>query len=180
MNYSIAKSGFILIMTIILIACASMTEQECREADWRAIGMRDGLSGETVQKIDDHKKACGKIGIFPNESLWLDGRVQGISTYCTANGAWNAGLANRVYKGVCINHDESTFLRYHNAGLAVWRAQYEISKNRDQIVRLDAELRKATKDEDRKRLQDDISRHERERDRQIVLLTVLELAGPPR
>jgi len=177
---SIVKNGFIVTTTVTLVACASMTEHECRKADWQAIGIRDGLNGEPESKIDDHRQVCSKIGIVPNDSLWLGGRTQGVLNYCTANGAWNAGIANRVYKGVCNYHDESTFLRYHNAGLAVWRAEYEISKNRDEIVRLDGELRKATKDEDRKRFQDDISRHERERDRLIVLLTVLELAGPPR
>lgn len=89
-------------------------------------------------------------------------------------------MDNRVYLGVCANQDEPTFLRYHRAGLAVWRARYELSQNRDLRVRLDGELKKASKDEDRKRIRDDISKAERDRDRLLVMLTVLELAGPPR
>ena len=170
-----------LAASLVLSGCASMTEDQCRQAQWQDVGLQDGLGGERETKILEHRQACSKIGIFPDEQRWLTGRAQGLASYCTANGGWTAGLANRVYLGVCADRDEPTFLSDHRAGLVVWRTRYELGENRDALVRLDGEMRKATSEDQKQRIREDVARHERERDRLILLLTSLELAGrPPR
>lgn len=166
--------------TTMLAGCASMSEQDCLKADWLAVGLKDGRQGTALDEITSHQESCAKTGVVPDTAKWRTGHAQGLLSYCTPNSGWNAGVANNFYHGVCAGLDEPTFLRHYRAGQAVWQARRDLSRNRSTLNRLEDELKKATKDDDRKRLRDEISRAERERGRLTALLVGLELAGPPR
>lgn len=175
------RLGSVLVGTAVgLMGCASMSPRECQTADWYQRGLQDGLDGETSQRLGEHQEACSKAGVVPDGVRWQAGRQEGLKSYCTPNGAWVAGLANAGYRGVCADRDEPTFLRYHRAGTEVYRARQDLSQTRSRINQLEAELKKATKDEDRKRLRDDIGRAERERSRLTAVVLALELSGAPR
>lgn len=163
-----------------LAGCASMSEQQCRQAQWQNVGLKDGREGATSSRLDAHREACAKVGVVPDAQVWQSGYEQGLQSYCSPNSAWYAGLANSTYYGVCAPYDEATFLRYHRAGRLVWQARQDLSRNRSQMTRLEEGLKKATKDDERRRLQDELGRAERERNRLTALLVTLELAGPPR
>ena len=164
----------------VLAGCASMSQGECERADWQRRGLEDGRGGYALSMLDEHRSACRKVGIEPDAQRWRLGWSEGIKAYCTPNSAWNAGVNNRFYLGVCADLDEATFLRYFRAGELVYRARQELNQNRGRISKLEDDLKKATKDEDRKRLRDELGRVERERTRLTTLLVTLELAGPPR
>jgi hypothetical protein len=166
--------------TVILTGCASMSEKECRQADWYARGLHDGREGSAPDQVRNHREACAKVGILPDEARWQSGWFEGVKSYCTPNAAWMAGVSNVTYAGACATLDEATFLRYHRAGRLVHQARLELNQNKAQIGRLEDELKKASKDDDRKRLRDDLQRAERERTRLTAMVLTLELAGPPR
>lgn len=157
-----------------------MNPRECQNADWFQRGLQDGRSGQTASYIREHQEACGKAGVVPDVGRWTVGWSEGLVSYCTPNSAWNAGLRNDSYRGVCGDRDEPTFLRYHRAGQELYRVRQDLSQARSRIQNLEGELKKASKDEDRKRIRDDIGRAERERSRLTALQVTLELAGAPR
>lgn len=170
-----------LALIVLMVAgCASMSKGECQSADWQSRGLSDGRAGASPGRIQAHREACAKAGITPDEARWRAGWAEGVKAYCTPNSAWNAGVNNATYYGACTDLDEATFLRYHRAGQLVYRAQQEINQNKSTTARLDDELKKATKEDDRKRLRDELQRADRERVRLLALLVTLELAGPPR
>ena len=163
-----------------LAGCATMSEQDCRQANWRNVGLADGRAGTSPGYIQSHAESCAKAGVQPNAAEWRLGYADGVRSYCTPNSAWTNGTANRSYQGACAGLDEGTFLRYHRAGMLVYQARQDLTRNRSNINRLEDELKKASKDEDRRRLRDEIDRAERERNRLTALMVTLELASPPR
>ncbi len=168
------------LLGVFLTGCASMSQGECKHADWQRRGLEDGRAGFSASYIADHREACGKAGIEPDEQRWRLGWAEGIKSYCTPNSAWNAGVNNRYYLGSCAELDEATFLRYHRAGQLVYRARQELNQTKSRMSKLEDDLKKATKEDERKQLRDELGRAERERTRLMAMLVTLELAGPPR
>lgn len=48
-----------------LAGCASMSESECRVADWGRVGYTDGARGDSESRVAAYTEDCGKIGITP-------------------------------------------------------------------------------------------------------------------
>lgn len=150
----IGRAGLLLAACLALSGCASMSESECKVADWLRIGQRDGAQGRPESRLADHAEACGKVGIQPDAVQYRRGWDQGVASYCTPDVGWREGLAGRSYHGVCRGRGEAEFLRYHRAGSEVYRVEQAISSNHGEIDRLEEQLRKARTDEERKRLRD--------------------------
>jgi hypothetical protein len=163
-----------------LTGCASMSKSECEQADWQRRGLEDGRAGQPASHIRNHREACGKAGIEPDEPRWRAGWSEGLRSYCTPHSAWNAGVNNRHYAGVCADLNEAVFLRYHRAGQLVYKARQDMTQTENRLNKLGEDLKKASKEDERKRLRDEMARVERERTRLMALVVTLELAGPPR
>jgi len=82
-------------------ACASLTQEQCLSADWRAIGYNDGVRGKLESYITRHFDACSKVGVTPDVQAWQAGRVQGLPLYCTPSNAYNVGRAGNELSPVC-------------------------------------------------------------------------------
>jgi len=82
-------------------ACASLTQQECLSADWRAIGYNDGVRGRLESYVTRHFDACSKVGITPDVQAWQGGRTQGLPLYCTPSNAYSVGRAGNDLSPVC-------------------------------------------------------------------------------
>ena len=93
-------------------ACASLTPEQCQNADWRAIGYNDGVRGRLESHISRHFDACSKVGISPNVQAWQAGRLQGLPLYCTPSNAYNVGRAGNDLSPVCPAHQQRSL--YHS------------------------------------------------------------------
>lgn len=82
-------------------ACASLTEDQCLSADWRAIGYNDGVRGKLENYISRHFDACSKVGITPDVQAWQGGRLQGLPLYCTPSNAYSIGRVGNDLNPVC-------------------------------------------------------------------------------
>lgn len=89
-------------------ACASLTPEQCQNADWRAIGYNDGVQGRLESYISRHFDACGKVGITPDVQAWQAGRLQGLPLYCTPSNAYNVGRAGNELSPVCPAAQQSS------------------------------------------------------------------------
>lgn len=158
--------------------CASMTEGQCRRADWYERGLEDGREGRRASWLDAHRQACAKAGVQPEASRWRAGWEEGNRAYCTLRNGWQAGALNRAYDGACRDRDEDAFMRAYAAGQAVWRTRQELQRNWDEIERLELELRRTIKDEDRQRIRQRLAWLDVERRRLRLLLETQELTRP--
>jgi hypothetical protein len=57
-------------------ACASMSENQCRTANWHQQGEADGLIGQQA-RIDQYAHQCRQYGIQPAEAEYLAGWSDG-------------------------------------------------------------------------------------------------------
>lgn len=133
-----------------------MSPNECRSADWRGVGLRDGLAGEPLSMLDRRTKDCAEAGVAVNTPLYLDGRNQGLPQYCQLDNAARLGLDGKTYNGVCAPGIDGEFRRRHAVG-------YEVNQSRNALRDLDRrrrdledKLSKAKNDDERKRAREDL------------------------
>lgn len=150
MNASVATWTLVALLS----GCASLSESECRVADWRRIGADDGAHGRPESRLAEHAEACGQIGVRPDSAQWRAGWDQGIWHYCTPQVGWDEGLAGRGYQDVCRGRNEGAFLQAYRAGREIHRLQSRIDSVYQELRRLDSQLAAAPHDEARRRLRE--------------------------
>ena len=176
--HRIVLLGCASLMVLTFGGCASMSEGECRSANWMERGLQDGREGYPRHHIQQHREACQKTGVVPQEPLWLAGWSRGVRDYCTLPNAWLHGGKDRTYMGACTGPDEPGFLRVFQAGKDLARTRRELQRNRSEIDKQEADLKKAEKDEDRKRIRDTLRNLDSERARLRRLIDIQEAAAP--
>lgn len=112
MKWTVAAAALAL-----LSGCATgMSEEDCAYADWRAIGERDGLYGEGLEKLAERREQCAAFGFNASLADYEAGRERGLFTYCTPDGGYDAGRNGRPYRGVCPAETEGAFLSEYKIG----------------------------------------------------------------
>jgi len=53
----------VLVCTLAVAGCASLSESECRGGDWYAIGIEDGAGGANAARLATHRDACAKYAV---------------------------------------------------------------------------------------------------------------------
>ncbi len=168
----------ILVPFLLLGGCASMSEEQCRRADWAERGRQDGSRGEPEGRIEAHREACAKAGVAPDVARWRQGWLEGVRNYCTPRWAWQIGTEGRSYQGACRNFDEAVFLRWYRAGQDVRKTRSEREERQREIEQAEKDLKKAQKDEERRALRARIRRLDEEQARLRRLLEA-QMSGAP-
>lgn len=136
------KFSLLVMATLLLSACATLSKQECQTADWQTIGYQDGKHGRDLDYILNHNKACGRINIVPNKTQWQQGREQGLKQYCTADNAFVLGKMGNRLNNVCP--EMAQLQRYNEKGLTIYRLQQAIdsdTREREKLVEQYKKLR---------------------------------------
>ena len=121
-------------LTILLAAlggCAGMDADECRIADWRAIGYEDGVEGRSAAYFGTRRKACAEHGVRADFDAWLAGRAEGLAHFCRPQNGYQLGVQGRPDPGVCPVMLEAAFVTAHAAGYGL----YERAATLDQLRR---------------------------------------------
>lgn len=148
---------------VLISSCASMSEQECLSANWLDQGFRDGRNGQPLTRLQEHRQACAKVAVRPDQRLYLQGREQGIVHYCTPDNAVEEGRLGRQYRNACPAHLEYSFLLAYEQGKRVYDAEQRIEKLNRESKQLEQRL-KTEKDKDNQRY---IRQELRDVDRQL-------------
>ena len=125
----------ILIITVSMFvsACATLNKSECKNANWRIIGMEDGSSGRLLSYIKNHRKACAEYGVTPNLNRYQQGHAEGLTQFCTGENGFVQGKRGRHYNGVCPIELRGNFLYGYERGRELYLLQGEIDQNSRQI-----------------------------------------------
>lgn len=166
-------------LSLGLAGCASMSEDECRRADWTERGLRDGVNGQTEFYISAHREACAKAGVLPDERRWRAGWSEGILSFCVPQVAWRLGLEGRSYNDACRSHDQAGFVRWHTAGKDVYTTRQERDRTTREIERLEEQLKKAKTEDERKSTRERIRQLDAEQARLRRLHDVQMKGAPP-
>jgi hypothetical protein len=129
------------VLTLVIQGCASMSKNQCLNADWYAIGYESGIRGQREAQIGDHRKACAEYGVTPDLPRYLEGRDAGLQRFCEPRNGYRLGRAGTGYAGVCPPRLEGEFLRAYGAGREMYDTQQHINRLGRRIDAGQADLR---------------------------------------
>ena len=107
-----------LVMSLILLSgCATMNQDECSLADWRAVGYEQGSKGANANSFERYRKDCAKYQIKADFDRFVEGHREGLKSYCTFDGGKALGERGKPYNTVCSRQTFPDFEEGHRAGI---------------------------------------------------------------
>lgn len=156
-----------LLFAGVLASCATMSPEECKVADWREVGQRDGLNGKSLSYLHDRTEDCGKVGVAINTQAYTLGRNLGLRSYCRLENAVPLGLSGGFYGGVCPPEIDQLFQQRFQVARSVHDLRNEVRNLDDRAESLERRLRDLHHSEE-KRLKDATSDDQRKKVRKAV------------
>jgi hypothetical protein len=184
------RKSFVFILSITMIVafsgCATLSKNECLEADWFEIGRRDGVMGKPRALFQQHRDACLKHGVNPNRDAYYEGRDEGLKFYCTEDNGFKQGRLGRTYQYVCTPELEPDFLAGYVEGRKVHEYELKIASLKKRLESIDSEIKKKEyklyssklRDEQRAKIRSEIRSLDIEYRDIIRELKYLERTGP--
>lgn len=132
-------------VTLLLVAalggCATLTPEQCRQADWYELGARDALAGSAPGIIDSHARACDRAGVVPDAALWQAGYNETLPRFCVGAYGYRLGARDGTYHGQCPPELEREFLDGFRLGQDVHDLEGQIREVEENIERLRQSMR---------------------------------------
>lgn len=161
----------------LLSACQTMSAEECKVADWRALGFSDGAGGN--YRFNDRQEDCARRGFASDLDAYRVGNAEGIRQYCTPFNGFRRGLGGASYNGFCPPDLHEGFMVAHADGYRAYQANYALQQAESERNRLEGQrnnidgdirsnedaLAAATTDEERRRIRNELGRLNDERRR---------------
>lgn len=139
---------FMVCAALLAAGCATMDESECREADWRTVGLEDGSAGRRLDYIGNHRRSCADHGVKPDLEAYRDGHAIGARQFCTPANGFRQGRAGRAYAGICPADLEGGFLAAHATGHRLHDLSTEIDRLWREARQMDDDLAQMSKRSD--------------------------------
>lgn len=138
---------FSVLGLFLLASCASLSPEQCRNADWRQIGYADGANGAPGSRIQEHASACAKIDAKPDMEAYLSGRMEGLVSYCQPENGFDVGRRGAPDNtGDCPPHVRAAFLQNYRQGREISALEGQIASLRSNM---ESERREMRRREDR-------------------------------
>lgn len=135
------KQLSMVLVALVLGGCASLSENECRTADWESIGYLDGTRGHNSGRIAEHSEACSKLAITPDRKLYEEGRNRGLEEYCTPRNGVRVGEQGSSYGGVCPLDLDPGFMRGYTIGRDLHDLKEHMERLQSEVQRMQSRLR---------------------------------------
>lgn len=149
---------------LALVNCATLSKEECINADWKSIGFEDGSRGYSSARIGNHRKACAKVNVKPNFDLYQQGYAQGARQYCQPRNGFNLGLRGSSYGVNCPSDLQESFVLAYNEGKEIYRVKSTLTaykKNLEHLLTAMDELYTEKSDLEKQLIQGKLTRPER-------------------
>lgn len=156
--YRIAQAALIGLLITVLSGCATLSEGECKTADWHEIGRKDGANGFTRARLHKHSEACSEHNVQPQPDRYFAGREVGLERYCTPRKGFDDGREGNRYRDVCPAELERAFLTAFRKGEMIHEIDADIETVEKDISRKEKQLSDDdTSDQERLNLRRDLS-----------------------
>ncbi|MEJ2513837.1 MAG: DUF2799 domain-containing protein [Gammaproteobacteria bacterium] len=134
------RSCLLCFLALATSACATMSEDECRTADWRTIGYEDGAAGRSAAVLGTRREACAEHGVIPDLDAYRSGRDVGLREFCQPHNGYNLGTRGNSYDGVCPADLEAAFVAAYTRGQELYRYTSRVSQADSSIAAKQREL----------------------------------------
>jgi hypothetical protein len=142
------KSLTILTFAIIaslLIGCATLSKNECLQADWYEIGWRDGNMGKPRALFQEHADSCADYNVRPHRGDYFRGRTDGLKNFCTYDNGFSQGRYGKTYRYVCPPEYEAPFLAGYNDGRKVYRYERKVAALEKKLDSIEEQIQEKEK-----------------------------------
>jgi len=130
---SLGRAGVLIAAGLLLDGCATLSENECLIADWRALGYTDGSRGAPATRFDQYRQDCAEYGVTPDLEAWRAGRTEGLELFCRVDRAYSLGRSGSPLPPVCPEDRLTALTDAWSQGQA-WRAlSREVDAIEDEI-----------------------------------------------
>ncbi|EKD34460.1 MAG: hypothetical protein ACD_75C02329G0001 [uncultured bacterium] len=158
------QQWLLVLILVSLSGCASLSKQECLDADatsWEGVGYEDGYNGyHPDRRLSQHYQACSKLGVFPHRETYMTGWSRGILEYCTAERGYAIGLSgSRGNPELCPDGTGILFQENAELGLQIYALKREMDSVYNEIEDLERRLDDAKLDKHARRDIRDRIRH---------------------
>jgi hypothetical protein len=140
------KKLFVLIFSIaiagLLSGCATLSKNECLEANWFEVGYRDGNMGKPRAVFQEHVDSCAKHRVKPNRDAYYKGRHEGLKLYCTKQNGYKLGKLGAKYQYACPPELEPKFLDGYVKGKRVHAYKSKIASFKKHLKNIEKEIGK--------------------------------------
>jgi Protein of unknown function (DUF2799) len=159
-------AAILSLLTLLLAACSSMSEKQCRSVDWSERGERDAYDGQVRERIASYQDACSEFGIQADAAAYNAGYAKGLRLYCTPQRGYAMGKAGSGYRRICPPESEPAFLTGYDTGKNLNAETQHVSDLERQIRDAERRLKDADSAEDR----DSLRRRIRDLDDEMSLV----------
>lgn len=163
----VIKVASVAFLGCMLASCATMSPEECKVADWREVGQRDGQNGKPLSQLHDRAEDCGKVGVAINTQAYTIGRNLGLRSYCRLENAVPLGLSGGYYAGVCPPEIDQLFQQRFQVARSVHDLRNDVRNLDDHAESLERRLRDLNHSEE-KRLKEATTDDQRKKVRKAV------------
>ncbi len=115
---------------LLLGGCASLSKDECLNADWRTIGYGDASEGYERTRINEHRQSCAQYNVRPDLDAYTRGYEDGLRVYCTAPKGYQQGVRGYTYRGICPRDLEGPFMEAYSFGREIYQTRNGIKSAR--------------------------------------------------
>jgi hypothetical protein len=127
------KSVVLFLLASFVSSCATMSKDECKQADWYLKGVDDATQGFALDRVIEHGKACARVNIVPDMKEYREGHGKGARLYCVPEKGYSEGRNGAAYNGICPPALEGRFLRAYNDGQELYAIQHRMDAMHSQI-----------------------------------------------
>ena len=129
-----------LVLTAFMIGCATLSKDECLQADWHEIGYRDGSRGTPRSLFQKHYDACLEHSVQADRETYFKGRQDGLLSFCTYDSGFSQGSAGRPYHHVCAPERESEFIAGYRKGLEFYEYNSQIASLENRLRNIENQI----------------------------------------
>ena len=129
-----------LLIVVIFQGCASMSQEECLNANWTVVGEIDGQQGRGLDVLDDYRRDCADHGVVPDVQAYIAGRESGLMLYCTSDNGYREGRSGVRLEADCPAALAADFRQSYQLGQDVYNSLSNLRFSADSIRSQRAEL----------------------------------------
>ena len=130
----------VFLFCLLLSGCATLSKNECLNADWYGIGYVDGARGYPASRIGEHRRACAEYSVKPDFEQYEKGRIAGLVEYCNPRNGYWLGTKGAAYGGVCPKNLEEQFILAYRQGKNVFGMVNQVKTGEKELRGLYQEL----------------------------------------
>jgi hypothetical protein len=122
-----------ILMAYALSGCATMSPEECLQANWEEVGYNDAVEGYTVSRSSEHREACASTGVTVDFALYRNGHTLGLPYYCTRETGFETADHGGDFATQCRREIFPEYVLGYSEGLDVFALKTEMREIEIQI-----------------------------------------------